>query len=483
MGIGQMKFQTGIEKLSSRLFWRLLSVPIFFKILGIGALVAFVFGSATLMETRDNVQRTLYRELAHESRTMAELISMKVERPLSTGDLFSVKQILDRSRQTVEDIRYIIVLSADGEVVAHTFDSHVPQDILDVSSSSSALSREVDVLESLEGRIFHTSYPILQGFRGTLHLGVLDSSAARGLKALTKSILLTIAFCSVIGAALALLLTHFLTYPINRLSQAARRIGEGDFESRSEVYSDDEIGQLAETFNKTAESLLAYRTAIEEEEKARRSLVEKVVNAQEEERKSISLELHDQIGQSLLALLLTIETNCDSSSMPNSVCHEMKLRIRGIIEEVKQLARGMHPPILTDSGLDSALANYADSISNHFGVKIDYHYHSLSEGVRLPNHIKATLYRVAQEGILNAVNHADSSRVSVVIIQQRGDVTLVVEDNGKGFDPDVAREKGGLGLTSMKERVVLLGGTCTVESGLGKGTTVQVRIPLGRSNA
>ncbi len=478
-----MKLHKAIEKLSSRLFWRILSVPIFFKILGIGALVALVFGAVTLFETRDNVERTLYRELEQESRTMAELLSMKVERPLSTGDLFSVKQILDRSRQTVEDIRYIIVQNANGGVAAHTFESHVPEDILNVSSSSSAVGGEVEVLESSEGKIFHASYPILEGFGGTLHLGVLDSSAASDLEALTKSILLTIAFCAAIGAALALLLTHFLTYPIDRLSQAARRIGEGDFESRAEVYSADEIGRLAETFNKTAESLLAYRKAVEEKEKARRLLAEKVVHAQEEERKDISLELHDQIGQSLLALLLTIETNCEFSSMPSSVCHEMKSRVSDLIEDVKQLARGMHPPILADSGLDSALASYAESISRHFGVKIDYHYHSSPDGGRLPDHIEATLHRVAQEGILNAVNHASASRASVVIIQQRGDVTLVVEDNGRGFDPTAAKEKGGLGLTSMNERVVLLGGTCAVESGPGKGTTVQVRIPLDRSEA
>ena len=281
---------------------------------------------------------------------------------------------------------------------------------------------------------------------------------------------------------MALLLTHFLTYPIDRLSRAAQRIGEGDFETRAEVYSADEIGRLARTFNKTAESLQAYRKAVEEKEKARQILVEKVVHAQEEERKGISLELHDQIGQSLLALLLTIEANCDFSSMPNSVCHQIKSSVRDLIEEVKRLARGMHPPILTDSGLDSALASYTESISKHFSAKVDYHYHGSPDVGRLPDHIEATLYRVAQEGILNAVNHAGSSRVSVVIIQQRADVTLVVEDNGSGFDPDVAREKGGLGLTSMKERVVLQGGTCTIESGPEKGTTVQVRIPLDRSH-
>ena len=105
---------------------------------------------------------------------------------------------------------------------------------------------------------------------------------------------------------------------------------------------------------------------------------------------------------------------------------------------------------------------------------------------RLPGDVELALYRLSQEAITNVVRHASASRVSVVLLHRYRDVTLLIEDNGRGFDPaEVTRnEHGGLGLSGMKERVGLMGGTCDVESAPGRGTTIRVRIQLdGEKNA
>jgi signal transduction histidine kinase len=140
----------------------------------------------------------------------------------------------------------------------------------------------------------------------------------------------------------------------------------------------------------------------------------------------------------------------------------------------------MRPSILDDYGLDSALARHVEEISKHFRLAIDYQY-SRSPGLgRLPREIEVTLYRVAQEALTNIVRHARAEQVSAVVLQQKDEVTLLIEDDGCGFDLESKAEAHGasLGLTGMRERVALLGGTCAVESLAEQGTTIRVRIPL-----
>ena len=155
-------------------------------------------------------------------------------------------------------------------------------------------------------------------------------------------------------------------------------------------------------------------------------------------------------------------------------------RVRKMIDEVRRLAWGMRPSILDDYGLDSALARHVEELSKHFGLAIDYQYSSSPGLGRLPRQIEVTLYRVAQEALTNIVRHARARQVSAVVLQQKEEVTLLIEDDGCGFDPKSKTDGNGanLGLTGMQERVALLGGTCAVESLAEQGTTIRVNIPL-----
>ncbi len=464
----------------ARLISCALSIPLFFKIMGIGLVVAAVFGGIMLLQIHGSVSRTLHQILEERTRSIAHSLVTSLERPMSTGDLLAVNQRLQRTRQSLSDVRYIMVRDAEGRIVSHTFERAVPHDLLGPLGQSGDAEVQFQVFDSPQGLVFDVTHPILNGHAGMLQIGVADEMVTEELTTVTQSVLWSLALCATIGVGLALLLTHILTRPIHHLVQAANRIREGDFETRAEVFSSDEIGRLAVAFNQMTEGLHRYRRRVQEKEKARLFLVETTVQAQEDERKNISRELHDQLGQSLLALLLVVQSLGKENVVPGHVCRDIEIRIQLLIEEVRRLAWGMRPSILDDYGLDFALARHTEEMSNHSGLAIDYQYTSSRGSDRLPSRVEVTLYRIAQEAIANVVRHAAATRASAVVLQQSNEVALLVEDNGCGFDVDSvwANSADCLGLTSMLERANLLGGTCAVESVGGQGTTLRVRIPL-----
>ena len=231
-----------------------------------------------------------------------------------------------------------------------------------------------------------------------------------------------------------------------------------------------------------AEALNQYQREAQEKEKARVSLIERIVQVQEEERKSISRELHDHLGQSLLAMLLQVQSIRSQAGFPDPAYENVENSVRQAIDEVHRLAWGMRPSILDDYGLDSALARHIEEVSRHFEMEIDYSFSSPPDLERLPGRIEVCLFRIAQEAITNVHRHAAASHASVVVLRQLHDITLLVEDNGQGFNLSMLDEKRDecMGLIGMKERVALLGGRVTIESVPGDGTTIRVRIPLDR---
>jgi signal transduction histidine kinase len=221
-----------------------------------------------------------------------------------------------------------------------------------------------------------------------------------------------------------------------------------------------------------------YRRAVRAKEHIRGLLLEKIVRVQEEERKKVSRELHDQLGPSLSALLLEIQADppsCGSCERGSA----LTTRIRQLIDEVHQLAWELRPSILDDYGLDSALQRYIDETSKKSSISVDYQHISPPKVERLPGWIELVLYRIAQEAITNVLRHSGANRASVILMRKRRNIMLLVEDDGCGFSLPVTRNgNNGLGLIGMKERVDLCGGSWTAVSAEGCGTTIRVSIPL-----
>jgi len=198
-----------------------------------------------------------------------------------------------------------------------------------------------------------------------------------------------------------------------------------------------------------------------------------VVAAQEAERRRLALELHDGTGQALTSILLGLkgfEEQLEAAALAG-----LRELVVATLQDVRRLAVELRPKALDDFGLEAAIERLCRSIAEQTGIEVDCA--GALGGRRLPDEIETALYRIAQESLTNAVRHAHARRVSILLTRKDGAVCEVIEDDGRGFDPD-RRDAPGLGLEVMRERVELLRGRLTIESADGAGTTVVVEVPV-----
>jgi signal transduction histidine kinase len=227
---------------------------------------------------------------------------------------------------------------------------------------------------------------------------------------------------------------------------------------------------------------------LQRRDRLRSQFLEQAMIAQEEERKRIARELHDQIGQTLTSLLLWLraleDETGDSAALTISPpqLQDLKTIVADTLDDVRDLALGLRPSVLDDLGLVPAVQRTVRTFDARHALAIDFQTVGL-EGVRLPSAVETALYRIVQEALTNVARHASARRVSLLLEARAGAVTVIVEDDGHGFDVERlmrgSADERCLGLYDMRERAELLGGTLTIESAPGTGTTVFVEVPIG----
>jgi signal transduction histidine kinase len=225
--------------------------------------------------------------------------------------------------------------------------------------------------------------------------------------------------------------------------------------------------------------------ALREKEVLRRQLLERVITAQEEERKRVARELHDQMSQPLSSLIMTLEVLEKPVPAQTLLVHVQDMRgiAMQMLDQVHSLALQLRPSVLDDLGLLAALRQYFREFQDRFHLPVDFQPLGLANQ-RLPAMVETALYRIVQEALSNVARHAQARSVGVLLEHRGSTVLLMVEDDGKGFD--VTQVMGSslrtsnLGLYGMQERSSLLGGTLAIESTPGAGTALFVEIPLDR---
>ena len=246
----------------------------------------------------------------------------------------------------------------------------------------------------------------------------------------------------------------------------------------------EEIAERAETERSLRDSeavLQANQRELRQSREDLRALAGQLLTAQEEDRRRISRDLHDDINQRLAMLSMDLrQGEKDESSDAHSLRSTIRLvsdRLTAISDDVRQMAYRFHPSILDDLGLVKAIRRQIDDFATRTGIKISYVHRDPITG--LPAEIAICLYRIVQESLSNIARHAHASQVEVELICEDDLVSLSVHDNGKGFDLAQLSQTGAhLGLLSMKERVRLTKGRFGIDSTPSQGTHIHVEIPL-----
>ena len=216
-------------------------------------------------------------------------------------------------------------------------------------------------------------------------------------------------------------------------------------------------------------------------EEALSGISQRLLEAQEEERSRIARELHDDIGQRLAMLALDLD-DLKSSVPPSATKLKRELgavrkKVENIGSDLRALSHGLHSLTLDHLGLEAAGRGFCKELANRQGVHIEYHCQDMPED--LPQEVSVCLFRILQEALQNAAKHSGAQRFEVWIRGRASEVELVVHDSGVGFEVEEESKRHGLGLTSIKERLKLVGGQLSIDSKPQAGTTIQARVRLG----
>ncbi|MFM9105691.1 MAG: ATP-binding protein [Chloroflexota bacterium] len=287
---------------------------------------------------------------------------------------------------------------------------------------------------------------------------------------------------AIIGVILSVSLNYLMLRaafrPLAELERTAEAVRRGDLSARapSLPVNDPQMARFGLVLNQTLDQLADERAALQR-------VASQVITAQEEERKRISRELHDETAQMLFAGLLRVAALKQSANPDvRAAATALEETTVDALEGVRRIALELRPPALDDLGLTAALQDLAQRFSAQLGIPVDVR--ARGGRGRLPADVELVLYRVAQEALTNAAKYARAREIAIDLDHGEAEVTLSVRDDGRGFDPTQRRtfgRGGGLGLFGMAERVSLVGGGLLIWSAPGRGCEIFAWAPVARN--
>lgn len=572
--------------------------------------LVLITGIITTMREKE----TLENELRKRGLTLAFDLANFMARPLLSNDLPTLRRFINHSMEQ-EYVLYVVVLDPNGKVVMHSDLSEIGKtytDALSVAALNSPESGGYTNVHSSDREKKHCdmfTHIQVSGVRlGTVRLGYSHMAVEKEIAEARQQILIIGLLTTITGGVVAYLLATFISSPIKRITNATEKVAKGNLNTSLKIRRNDEIGMLANAFNKMTEDLrrttvskdyvdniigsmndalivvspdakiisvnkatcdllgyeedelvgkdinlifpqeetifkgsgfkrlpdeatvvnheLEYVTksgkripmlfssavlknkdrsiegfvwiarditerreaeeALRQSEKELRFLSSQLMKAQEEERKRLSIELHDELGQALMVLKLKLssirkELQAGQESL-QAECSEMIVYINEVAENVRRLSRDLSPSILEDLGLSAAIRWLVETFTKHSNIESSL---EMTEIDNLFSHEgQITVYRIIQECLTNIAKHAYATGVSIVINKQDDRVLFSIEDDGKGFNIKEVFSKDpgkkGLGLSAIYERIRMLGGFIDMWSQEGKGTKVTFTIPLSK---
>lgn len=469
-----------------------------------------ILGIVTVIE-HEHHQATMLANLSQLAALSGQVIESNLRHAMPGSDFTEVRALLDTLGGN-EEFKSIYVLDTSGKVVfapgnkgvGIQLDNHQPTCQPCHRLPVDERPRSVVVMADDGQRVFRSMNPIWNGSTCTeCHgsnkrlLGILltDISLSPMEHALAADLYENVLwwggaiFITVI--VVNLVLSRFVLRRLEVLAAAIARLGQGKLAMLPPETRSDEIGQVAVAFNVMAQQVeqreaenRALSEDLRRQHTQRGELLKGLITAQENERRRVARELHDELGQALTGLALRAEL-MERFIDPNSSSALAHLdQIRTLINETTDrmydLILDLRPSALDDLGLAVALRIYAEHLLSETGIAFELDAEELTE--RLPPTIETALYRIFQETLSNVVRHAGARHVSIKLARHNGAFEGGIVDDGQGFDYKTVRLDGysphGLGLLGMKERVAQCGGQLEIISQPGRGTRVLIRIPL-----
>jgi len=289
-----------------------------------------------------------------------------------------------------------------------------------------------------------------------------------------NSILLLSTLISIIFFVFVFIISKRITRPINQLKEAILKVGKGQYDIDIPVRSNDEIGALTLAFNSM---LVQIKEKTRELQSERTGRLRSVIDAEEKERQRLSREIHDGIGQSLIAHKLRLESllYMNDSEIKDQI-RALKDQFNVTIDEIRRISNNLMPSVLEVFGITLALKNLCEETEEHGALEILFQTTGELEDINTKT--KTYLYRIAQEALNNILKHSEAKEVTFTLSRSKDIITFILRDDGKGFDMEDAVFEKGNGLHNMRERVALMQGTINILSSPAEGTTIIINIPV-----
>jgi PAS domain S-box-containing protein len=573
---------------------------------GLVVILVLVTGIITTMREKD----TLESELRKRGLALASDLATFTARPLLSQDLPTLRRFVNHTMEQ-DYVRYVIVIDPHGSVVMHSDLAEVGKTYKDNVSISAVNAKDPGCTHlSRQGELYcdiFTPIQVSDARLGTVRLGYSYMAVEEEIAKARRQIFLIGLVTTIIGGVIAYFLATFISSPIKEITDAIGKVANGDLNTLLKIERNDEIGTLADSFNKMTEDLrrttiskdyvdniigsmndtlvvvdpdakiisvnkatcellgykedeltgkdinlivpqeekifggtgfqrllgeaslvnheLDYLTrsgkrvpmlfsaallrnkegeivgavgiardvterrlaeeALRKSERELHFLSSQLLTAQEKERRRLSIELHDELGQALMVFKLKLRSirrglRADQARLKTD-CDEVIDYINEVTENVRRLSRDLSPSILEDLGLSAAIRRLVETSTKHSNIESSLEMTEMEDLFSREGRI--TVYRIVQECLTNIAKHAQATHVSIVIRKQDDRVFFCLEDNGKGFDGKevfgMDPSKKGLGLAAMYERTRMLGGSLDIWSQEGAGTRITFTVPLG----
>ena len=384
--------------------------------------------------------------IGQKAETLAELTAFTIHPAIYFNDGAALEEALNGARRD-QDVAYIIVTGANGQRLSAFYPERA----------------------GAEG-VYEVVKPIRDGNRELARLQIGMSLARLQRKVMQMRVAIGVLSALILGLGLlaVAILSSFLTRPLRDVAAGAQRIAAGDFAHRVPEGQDDEIGQLASSFND-----MAARVA--ERDASLRQLSRRMLEVQEQERVRIAREVHDELGQALTAMKIDIQQLAKREAGFGEPLGAISKAVDNTVDLVRRIATDLRPAILDDLGVTAALEQQLRRLRESTGMQTTL---TVAEEPELDMLTGVTLYRIAKEALANVVRHAEATQVEVSLAIEDNAAVLEIRDNGKGMSREQITSSRSLGLLGMRERAELLGGHVAIESREASGTCVRATLPF-----